>query len=145
MPLKREEDVSWLLEDYSSIKKTRETAKGNRDYEKISNIVISERKERMNSSVTKAGNFGGLIRCIGLFSTNLTLIFYNMRIRLRRSFAQAAMLIYLMTVSPVYAMSEIEHRAMRRSAIVQTVSVRQRHRALDRRYGYYAFSYQPQF
>jgi hypothetical protein len=99
----------------------------------------------MNSSVTKAGNSGGLIRCIGLFSTNLTLIFYNMRIRLRRSFAQAAMLIYLMTVSPVYAMSEIEHRAMRRSAIVQTVSVRQRHRALDRRYGYYAFSYQPQF
>ena len=68
-----------------------------------------------------------------------------MRIRLRRSLAQAAMLVYLLTVSPVYAMSEIEHREMRRPAIVQTISVHQRRRALDRRYGYYAATYRMAF
>lgn len=60
------------------------------------------------------------------------------------------MLVYLLTVSPVYAMSEIEHREMRRPAIVQTISVRQRcrpqrRRALDRRYGYYAATYRMAF
>jgi hypothetical protein len=68
-----------------------------------------------------------------------------MRIRLRKSLAQAAMLAYLLTVSPVYAMSEIENREMLRPAIVQTISIRQRRRALDRRYGYYAATYRMAF
>ncbi|MFI5201752.1 MAG: hypothetical protein ACHQNE_05155 [Candidatus Kapaibacterium sp.] len=66
-----------------------------------------------------------------------------MRIRLRKSLAGAAMLVYLLTVSPVYAMSEIERREIHRPAIVQTIAVRPRHRrALGRRYGSYAVTYQ---
>lgn len=55
------------------------------------------------------------------------------------------MLVYLLMVTPVYAISEIEHRELRRAAIVQIVSVRQRRRALDRRYGYYAATYRIAF
>ncbi len=63
------------------------------------------------------------------------------RIRLRKSLARAAMFVYLLTISPVYAMAEIEHREMNRPAIVQMVSFRQRHRALDRHYGYHPVTY----
>ena len=47
---------------------------------------------------------------------------------------EAAVLLFLLTVAPVYAISEIESRNIRRSAVqVQMVTIRSRRRALDRR------------
>ena len=44
------------------------------------------------------------------------------------------MLLFLLTVSPVYAISEIESKNIRRGPVqVQMVSLRSRRRALDRR------------
>jgi hypothetical protein len=52
---------------------------------------------------------------------------------------EAAMLLFLLTVSPVYAISEIESRNVNRGAVqVQKVAVRSRRRALDRRINPYA-------
>ncbi len=58
-----------------------------------------------------------------------------MKNRLRRALAELAVLTYLLTVAPVYAMSEIERREIHEPAIVQMVRARERRRALDRRYG----------
>ena len=47
---------------------------------------------------------------------------------------EAAMLLFLLTVSPVYAISEMESRNVSRGAVqVQMVTIRSRRRALDRR------------
>jgi hypothetical protein len=52
---------------------------------------------------------------------------------------EAAMLLFLLTVSPVYAISEIESRKVSRSAVqIQMVTVRARSRALNRRINPYA-------
>jgi hypothetical protein len=53
---------------------------------------------------------------------------------------EAAMLLFLLTVSPVYAISEIESRNGNRKAVrVQMITPRSRRRALDRRMNPYAF------
>ncbi len=47
---------------------------------------------------------------------------------------EAAMLLFLLTVSPVYAMSEVDARTIvRKAAQVQMITLRTRRRALDRR------------
>ncbi len=47
---------------------------------------------------------------------------------------EAAMLLFLLTVSPVYAISELESKSIRRGPVrVQMVTIRSRRRALDRR------------
>jgi hypothetical protein len=52
---------------------------------------------------------------------------------------EAAMLLFLLTVSPVYAISEIESRKISRGRVqIQMVTVRSRRRALDRRINPYA-------
>jgi len=56
-------------------------------------------------------------------------------IPIRKWLAEAAMFIFLLTVSPVYAMSEIESRESERPAVVQMAVLRERRRALDRRHG----------
>ena len=54
--------------------------------------------------------------------------------RVRKLLMEAAMLLFLLTVSPVYAIAELESGNMRRRpAQVQMVSIRSRRRALDRR------------
>jgi hypothetical protein len=51
---------------------------------------------------------------------------------------EVAMLLFLLTVSPVYAISEIESRNIRRGPVqVQMVALRSRRRALDRRMNTY--------
>ena len=56
--------------------------------------------------------------------------------RIRKLLAEAAMFVFLMTVSPaIYAMAEVESREIRRVAIVHVISLRERRRALARRYG----------
>ena len=57
---------------------------------------------------------------------------------IRKLVMEAAILLFLLTVSPVYAMSEVESRNGNRRAVqVQMISIRQRHRALDRRMNLY--------
>ena len=47
---------------------------------------------------------------------------------------EAAVLLFLLTVSPVYAISELESRNVSRRAVqVQMATIRSRRRALDRR------------
>ena len=47
---------------------------------------------------------------------------------------EAAMLLFLLTVSPIYAMSDMDARAINRKvAQVQMITLRSRRRALDRR------------
>lgn len=55
--------------------------------------------------------------------------------RVRGILAQVAMVVYLLTAAPVLAMAEVERREINRPAIVQTIAIRERRRALDRRYG----------
>ena len=54
---------------------------------------------------------------------------------IRKWLAEAAMFLFLVTVSPAYAMAEVESREVRRPAVVQMVIRRDRSRALYRRYG----------
>jgi hypothetical protein len=70
----------------------------------------------------------------------------------RKLLMEAAMLLFLLTVSPVYAISEIESRKTNRGAVqIQMVTVRARSRALNRRInpyapiGFYAISSSTQF
>ena len=56
--------------------------------------------------------------------------------RVKNTVAEAALFLFFLTAAPgAYAMSEMESREIRRVAIVQMVTIRQRRRALDRRYG----------
>ena len=57
--------------------------------------------------------------------------------RIKKVIAEAALFLFFMTAAPaVYAMAEIDTRDLRRAAVVQMVTIRQRRRALDRRHGY---------
>ncbi len=63
------------------------------------------------------------------------LIFSMIVMRVRKAIAEAAMFIFLVTVTPVYAISEIESRPIRRTVQTEMFSMRMRRRALTRRYG----------
>lgn len=78
-------------------------------------------------------------RALGLFFRIAALNYKMLIVYVRKMLMEAAVMLFLLTVSPVYAMSEIESRkAGTRPAQVQMISVRSRRRALDRRINPYA-------